>query len=410
MKYAILSGSNELITALEVERFILDYLRSINEYNNVNDYFSFRCPICFLPISFVHHPKTSHFKHVGSKKSGLCPFYTGFKIGKSNVRLKNSVNIIRTPEDLFIKTLNCKSFRDWPYFKKNRIYEVLPSFFKKLKNSSNGTYVFFWVYPLINFIENLNNVAFVDNTNHQIANFNSICPGIINIIFLTYYNIETYAQFKDGYLFKYFRNLKLINVDYIIESNIRPSYFLPNNRVWMYSNGKDEILKFDQIPLNILNNHQFLINKFQASINPYIRRRLGEGIYFGYFNKRGNCFECNNPIHLAIALPYKWNYNYRIIRHTGLNYKEVFQKFTCTSCSKELFSIYKWIDIVKSFVKNAREIEIGDVIEFITGDFKGKKGRVLFKEQQDLIIDVLLESKEEIKQSIFFAKKIQPQV
>jgi hypothetical protein len=407
LKYAILSGSNELITALEVERFILNYLRIITQYNKVNDYFSFRCPICYLPISFVHHPKTSHFKHVGSKKSGICPFYTGIKGGNFNIRLKNSVNIIRIPSDLFIKTLNCKHFRDWPHFKKDYIYEVFPTFFKKLQNNSISTYVFFWIYPIINFIENLNNKAFIDNFNHQLSNFNSFSPDIINVIFLTYYYIENCAQFKENYLFKYFINLKLIDVDYIIESNIRPSYFLPNNRVWVYSYSKDEILKFDHIPLNILNSHQFLINKFQASINPYVRSKLGEGIYFGYFDKRGNCFECNNPIHLALALPYKWNYNYRIIRHTGLKYKEVFQTFNCTSCSKELFSIYKWIDMVKSFVKNAREIEIGDKIEFITGDFEGKRGTILFKEQQDLIINVLLESKEEIKQSIFFAKRIQ---
>lgn len=414
MKYAILSGSNELITALEVERFILNYLRTIQQYNNVNDYFSFRCPICCLPISFVRPSKIygrkSHFKHIGSKKSGICPFYTGGRGEKFNVKLHYSINDIRTPNDLFIKTLNCKHFRDWNYFKKDYIYEVFPSFFKELRNNSIDTTVFFWIYPIINIIENLNKEDFVDNINRQIANFNSICPGIINILFLTYKNIEKYAQFGENIVFKYFKNLKLIDIDYVIESNIRPSYFLPNNRVWKYTNSKDKIIKYDQIPLNILSNHQFLFNKFQAIINPYIKSQLKSGIYFGYLDKKGKCNECYNPIHLVIALPFKSNFYYEVIRHIGLKHKKILQKFICTSCSKELFSIYKWIDVVKLNIKNAREIDIGDKIEFISGNFKGERGTVLFKEQQDLIIDVMLEAKKEIKQSIFFAKKIQPEV
>jgi len=354
--------------------------------------------------------RKSHFKHIGSKKSGICPFYTGSRGGPFNVKLQNSINIIRTPRDLFIKTLNCKEFRDWNHFKKDHIYEVFPSFFKELKNNSISTTVFFWVYPIINLIENLNKKDFRDNINDQIANFNSLCPGIINVIFLTYKNIEKYAQFEENIVFKYFRNLKLIDIDYIIESNIRPSYFLPNNRVWKYSNSKDKIIKYEQIPLNILNSHQFLFNKFQAIINPYIKSQLKGGIYFGYFDKMGKCNECYNPIHLVLALPYKSNYHYVVIRHIGLKHKKVFQKFICTSCSKELFSIYKWIDVVKLNIKNAREIDIGDKIEFISGNFKGQRGIVLFKEHQDLIIDVMLKSKEEIKQSIFFAKKLKPEI
>ncbi len=409
MKYAILSGSNELITALEVERFIINYLRIIQQYNNVNDYFSFRCPICCLPTSFVLPSKTynrkSHFKHIGSKKSGICPFYTGNRGENLNDKFQNNINFIRTPRDLFIKTLKCKLFRDWIHFKKDHRYEVFPSYFRELKNDSINTTVFFWVYPIINFIENLNNTDFVDNINQQIANFNLICPGIINVIFLTYDTIEKYAQFEENIVFKYFRNLKLISIDYIIESNIRPSYFLPNNRVWKYSNSQDKIIKYDQIPLNILNSHHFLFDKFQAMIDPYIKSELKSGIYFGYFDKAGNCNECHNPIHLVLALPYKSKYNYVVFRHIGLNHKKVLQKFICTSCSKELFSIYKWIEVVKLNIKNAREIDIGDKIEFMSGNFKGERGIVLFKEHQDLIIDVMLESKEEIKQSIFFAKK-----
>lgn len=410
MKYAILSGSNELITALEVERFVLYYLQTIQKYNNVNDFFSFRCPICYLPISFVLPSKTynrkSHFKHIGSKKSGICPFYTGSRGENFNVELQNSINIIRTPRDLFIKTLNYTQFKDWNHFKKDHIHEVFPSYFKELKNNSINTIVFFWVYPIINFIENLAKKDFVDNINHQIANFNSICPGTINVIFLTYINIEKYAQFEENIVSKYFRNLKLIDIDYIIESNIRPSYFLPNNRIWKYSNSKDKIQKYDSIPLNILIRHQFLFNKFHAIINPYIKNQLKDGIYFGYLDKKGKCNECYNPIHLVLALPYKSKFYYEIIRHNGLKHKKVLQKFICTSCSNVLFSINKWIEVIKLNIKNAREIDIGDKIVFISGNFKGERGIVLFKENQDLIIDVILESKEKIKQSIFFAKKI----
>ena len=410
MKYAILSGSNELITALEVERFVLYYLQTIQKYNNVNDFFSFRCPICYLPISFVLPSKTynrkSHFKHIGSKKSGICPFYTGSRGENFNVELQNSINIIRTPRDLFIKTLNYTQFKDWNHFKKDHIHEVFPSYFKELKNNSINTIVFFWVYPIINFIENLAKKDFVDNINHQIANFNSICPGTINVIFLTYINIEKYAQFEENIVSKYFRNLKLIDIDYIIESNIRPSYFLPNNRIWKYSNSKDKIQKYDSIPLNILIRHQFLFNKFHAIINPYIKNQLKDGIYFGYLDKKGKCNECYNPIHLVLALPFKSNLYYEVIRHIGLRHKKVLQKFICTSCSNVLFSINKWIEVIKLNIKNAREIDIGDKIVFISGNFKGERGIVLFKENQDLIIDVILESKEKIKQSIFFAKKI----
>ncbi len=414
MKYAILSGSNELITALEVETFILNYLKSIQQYDNINDYFSFRCPICFLPISFVlrskNYNRKSHFKHIGSKKIGICPFYTGNKGENFSVNLDNSINIIRTPSDLFLKTLNCKQFKYWNNFDKDYIYRIIPSFFKEFKTDSVIKTIFFWVYPIINFIECLKDKEFVDCFNHQIANFSSICPGIINIVYLDYKFIEKYAQFEESSLFSCFKNLKLIDIDYVIESNIRPSYFLPNNRVWKYSNRQEKIIKYDHIPLNVLYNHKFLYNKFQEIINPYIRPHLGEGIYFGYFERVGNCKACYNPINLVLALPYKWNFNYRIIRHTGLIHKDLFQIFICNSCSKELFNIYKWIDIIKSYIKNAREIEIGDRIEFITGDFKGRGGEVLFKEQQDLIINVLLESKEEVKQSIFFAKKIQIEI
>ena len=222
--------------------------------------------------------------------------------------------------------------------------------------------------------------------------------------------MQEYAQFEENIVSKYIKNIKFINIDYIIESNIRPSYFLPNNRVWKYSNSQDKIIKYQYIPLNILNNHQFLFIKFQGIINPYIKKELGGGIYFGYLDKKGKCNECYNPIHLVVALPYRSNHHYEVIRHNGLIHKKVMQKFVCRSCSKELFSIYKWIDVVKTNIKNAREIDIGDMIEFVTGNHKGEKGIVILKEHQDLIIDVILESKEEIKQSIFFAKKIRSEV
>ena len=399
MKAALLSGSNELVTDLEVEKYILEFLEEKQKNINVNDYYSFRCPICFLPVSFVKRSnnKTSYFKHIGADKDSSCPFYIGDKGSNLKTEVPN-FHLINKPSELFLKLMKCRRFYEWSQFENLEFYDLFPTYYKEMLVGSMEISIFFWYFPIINFIESLNRKSFLDVFNYQVDGLKKSCQKAVNVVFLSYEKIEKFAQFKVESIRRYLENLKELKADILIEANMKPSYFLPNNRIWFYSK---KIKTFPNIPLNLLQGCKFLYSRFKNRINPFLKPKLKEGIYIGYFDKKGSCNHCHNPIHLVLALPYKSNDYFQIFRKKGLNYSKIHNKFFCRGCSRELFSIEKWFKVIRQNVKNANEISIGDEVKFRFGDYKDKIGVVLSKEQQDLIINVLMESGEEIKQSIF---------
>ena len=74
MKSAIFSGSCEYVFSRDIQEFL-----DSNPNIDINSKFSFRCPVCFFPVSFVHESedRIPYFKHNSSNLNQNCPLYTG---------------------------------------------------------------------------------------------------------------------------------------------------------------------------------------------------------------------------------------------------------------------------------------------------------------------------------------------